>query len=300
MFLTHTVWLGSLYPIHADALGYSEESSQSTQGLPVLEPSAIPILEQQVINNLSNDYALSLLEPDVLPESVDADDSFVPRWQLERRYERKYHIVRPGDTMMRIARLYNSTLQELLRYNPGIKNPNLIYVGQKIYLEAESESRLSRLQYPLELKTPERELILKPEQPQWFTQETVNYIWPIRGGRITSLFGAPRPGGRIHRGIDIAAPVGTPIYAAADGWVQFSGWNASGYGNLVILVHTNGDQTYYAHNNRNIVQVGQWVRQGQLIAEVGSTGFSTGPHLHFEVRRQQRAVNPLVLLAYRN
>lgn len=120
------------------------------------------------------------------------------------------------------------------------------------------------------------------------------YIWPAKGV-LTSGYG-PR-WGRMHRGIDIAAPVGTPIVAAAPGRVITAGWNDGGYGKLVEIEHADGSVTLYAHNNRILVRVGQQVRQGQQIAEMGSTGFSTGPHSHFEVHLPGRgAVNPIAHL----
>lgn len=124
---------------------------------------------------------------------------------------------------------------------------------------------------------------------------TVNgFIWPARG-ILTSGYGWRW--GRMHRGIDVAGPVGTPIHAAADGVVQFSGWNSGGYGKMVEIRHADGSMTRYAHNSRNLVQVGQRVQQGQQIAEMGSTGFSTGPHVHFEVHLpNQGTVNPIAML----
>ncbi|BAU10263.1 peptidase M23 [Leptolyngbya sp. NIES-3755] len=120
------------------------------------------------------------------------------------------------------------------------------------------------------------------------------YIWPAKGV-LTSPYGWRW--GRMHRGIDIAAPVGTPIMAAAPGKVVTAGWNDGGYGNLVEVKHADGSVTLYAHNSRILVRVGQQVRQGQQIAEMGSTGFSTGPHSHFEVHLPGRgAVNPMALL----
>jgi murein DD-endopeptidase MepM/ murein hydrolase activator NlpD len=129
-----------------------------------------------------------------------------------------------------------------------------------------------------------------------YREEEVTYRWPA-AGVVTSRFGDLRPGGRRHQGVDIANAVGTPIFAAAAGEVVFSGWQ-SGYGNLVVLGHSNGEETYYAHNSVNRVRIGQWVGRGQWIADMGSTGFSTGPHLHFEIRRpragQLVAIDPLV------
>lgn len=113
-------------------------------------------------------------------------------------------------------------------------------------------------------------------------------IWPLPGGRVSQEFGGPNG----HPGIDIFAPHGTPIYAAKAGEVIFAGWNNGGYGNLVLVDHGGGVVTAYAHQSQVAVSVGQTVSQGQLLGYEGSTGYSTGPHLHFEVRINGRAVNP--------
>jgi murein DD-endopeptidase MepM/ murein hydrolase activator NlpD len=120
------------------------------------------------------------------------------------------------------------------------------------------------------------------------------YVWPARGV-LTSGYGWRW--GRMHRGIDIGAPTGTPVVAAADGVVEFSGWNSGGYGNMVEIRHADGSKTRYAHHSRNLVRAGQEVKQGDQIAQVGSTGYSTGPHLHFEVHLpNQGTVNPIAYL----
>ena len=122
----------------------------------------------------------------------------------------------------------------------------------------------------------------------------IGFSWPA-AGKLTSRFG--RRWGRMHKGIDIAGPVGTPINAAADGTVISAGWNSGGYGNLVELKHSDGTTTRYGHNSRLSVSVGQTVRQGQQLAEMGSTGHSTGSHLHFEIRPTGgSAVNPIAHL----
>lgn len=122
-------------------------------------------------------------------------------------------------------------------------------------------------------------------------------IWPTQG-TFTSGYGWRW--GRMHRGIDIAGPVGTPIVAAAPGVVVRSGWNSGGYGNLVDIRHADGSMTRYAHNSRLLVREGQQVRQGQQISEMGSTGYSTGPHLHFEIHLPSSgAVNPMAYLPAR-
>lgn len=130
-----------------------------------------------------------------------------------------------------------------------------------------------------------------PNTPNTFTE---GFIWPSRGV-LTSGYG--RRWGRMHRGIDIAGPIGTPIMAAASGEVINAGWNSGGYGNLVKIRHADGSVTLYAHNSRILVRTGQVVAQGQQISEMGSTGRSTGPHLHFEIRPNgSTAVNPIAFL----
>lgn len=104
--------------------------------------------------------------------------------------------------------------------------------------------------------------------------------WPVNGGYISDYFG----GERSHKGLDIAASSGTEIYAAEGGTVYRAGWNSGGYGNYVVIDHPNGYRTVYAHASSVVAYEGQEVEKGQLIAYVGSTGDSTGPHCHFEVR----------------
>ena len=117
-----------------------------------------------------------------------------------------------------------------------------------------------------------------------------NFIYPIVGARLTSGFG-PR-WGTMHYGIDLACASGTPIKASDGGTVVFSGWG-NGYGNMIKIDHGNGFYTLYGHNSKNIVSVGQKVAQGEVIGYVGSTGNSTGNHLHFEVIKNGVKQNPL-------
>ncbi len=153
------------------------------------------------------------------------------------------------------------------------------------------------------LKNPAIGRIVSPELPPLLGPDAYlpggstqfkGYTWPSQG-ILTSGYGWRW--GRMHRGIDIAGPIGTPILAAAPGVVSYAGWNSGGYGNLVEIEHADGSLTIYAHNNRILVNKGQKVVQGQQISEMGSTGRSTGPHLHFEIHPSGNgAVNPMALL----
>ena len=136
------------------------------------------------------------------------------------------------------------------------------------------------------------------ENPNFPSNSTpTSYIWPAKGV-LTSGYGWRW--GRMHRGIDIANSVGTPIYASSAGVVEKAGWNSGGYGNVVDIRHDDGSLTRYGHNSRILVQAGQRVQQGQTIAAMGSTGFSTGPHSHFEVHPSGKgAVNPIAFLPNR-
>ncbi|HXG80386.1 MAG TPA: M23 family metallopeptidase [Sphingomicrobium sp.] len=120
---------------------------------------------------------------------------------------------------------------------------------------------------------------------------------PVRTAEFTSGYGTrtdPFQGRAArHQGIDLAAPIGTPIYATADGTVTEAAYNNGGYGNLIKLDHGRGIETRYAHLSRILVSPGQRIARGQVIGHMGSTGRSTGSHLHYEVRIDGRAVNPI-------
>lgn len=143
------------------------------------------------------------------------------------------------------------------------------------------------------LEEPTTTYVYVGTTPRPKTASTGKYVWPTSSHKITSgygwryIFGAKD----WHKGIDIGASYGSTIKAADGGTVTFAGWKGT-YGKLVIITHDNGDQTYYAHCSSIVVSKGDKVYQGQKIAEVGSTGRSTGPHLHFEIRKDGQTVDP--------
>jgi murein DD-endopeptidase MepM/ murein hydrolase activator NlpD len=126
---------------------------------------------------------------------------------------------------------------------------------------------------------------------------------PVPGHAINSKFGLRRlggePGARLHKGVDIAAPTGTSVYGAAEGVVLRIGYDPAGYGNFIEMRHPNGLTSLYGHLSRVDVASGDAVATGQRIGLIGSTGYSTGPHLHFEIRRDGAQVNPAKVIGRR-
>lgn len=122
----------------------------------------------------------------------------------------------------------------------------------------------------------------------------VGLHWPLREVHVTSPFG--KRGRQFHEGVDLKAKVGTPVFAAQAGRVLYAGKRIQGYGKLIVLRHSNGVATVYAHNSKLLVKKGRFVHRGDLIALSGSTGHVRGPHLHFEVRSGVAAMDPKLLL----
>ena len=126
--------------------------------------------------------------------------------------------------------------------------------------------------------------------------KTGEFLWPVPGSNIISS-GFGSRWGKTHEGIDISARVGSHIVAAAEGVVVYEGSEIGGYGNITVIAHRNGFFSVYAHAKNNFTHQGQRVYRGQVIAQIGMTGRTTGPHLHFEIRKNGEAIDPTNFLA---
>jgi murein DD-endopeptidase MepM/ murein hydrolase activator NlpD len=192
------------------------------------------------------------------------------------------YAVRRGDTIERIARLYKADPEKIRSFNniPGDR----IAIGQTLMIPG--GSRPSQVIQPAPPRTIAGRIrdILSP-QPK-VIETGARLLWPTTARRITQYFGWR------HTGVDIAGPVSNKNLAADAGVVVISGWQR-GYGNTVVIDHGGGMKTRYAHNSTNLVNVGETVKRGQVVAQMGSTGRSTGPHVHFEVTINGKRVNPL-------
>lgn len=204
---------------------------------------------------------------------------------------------RLGDNLRKVAQRYGLTPKEILRFNPGLEAARLV-VGSQIRL-AQSAPGRSRMVLGLNpvgsggLSWPELPRFGQPQQTDPSFSSNA-WIWPAQGV-FSSGYGWRW--GRMHKGIDVANNVGTPIVAAKAGRVVVAGWSNGGYGYVVDILHDDGSLTRYGHNSRVLVSVGEVVAQGAVISLMGSTGNSTGPHLHFEIHPPgQGAMNPLQFL----
>ena len=228
------------------------------------------------------------------------------------------YVAQPGDTLWSIAAQFGLDVDTLRWSNPAlIHDPDLLSVGQELvilpvpgaYVTVRPGDTIERLaarwgvapadiaNYPLnrlrqgEEPSPGTKLVI-PHGRQDVNllppglAEGYAYAWPVRG-RITQGYWAK------HHAIDIGAPYGAKVYASRAGRCVYAAWSQVCYGYLVILRHDDGSRTYYGHLKGALVIPGQWVKRGGLVGEVGSTGNSTGPHVHFEIRIGGVRQNPL-------
>ncbi|NLI40463.1 MAG: peptidoglycan DD-metalloendopeptidase family protein [Caldisericales bacterium] len=199
----------------------------------------------------------------------------------------------------RLAELKTEYKTQVERYG-SLKKKNEQVLNDIKNQKQWTKEELARIQRQLDNDQAQVKIILKKiaeeEERRKRAAYKGAYMWPVTvngpigpfGMRKHPIFGDVR----MHTGIDIDAKMGAPIVAAGDGFVGFVGW-LGGYGNLVILSHGNGVTTFYAHMSRFGCSKGQQVKKGQLIGYIGSTGWSTGPHLHFEYRINDKPMNPL-------
>ena len=257
----------------------------------------------------------------------------VPRTEIPSRLRRSVftYTVQPGDTVQGIALTYGIQPETIMWSNSAVEDaPDYLQIGQQLVIlpvdgvyhtvakgdtlesiakkyKATIESitgvSFNNLQPPDYKIEPGMKLIVaggeKPYVPKVVTaytgsvpqgaRGTGRFQWPVLGTITQGYWWG-------HRALDLGAATGSRVYAADGGFVSFAGWTDIGYGNLVVVDHANGYATYYAHLSGFRVYAGQGVQRGQLIGLVGSTGNSSGPHLHFEIRYNHSLLNPRLYL----
>lgn len=210
----------------------------------------------------------------------------------------QYHVVRRGDTVYGISRSHGVDTTSLARLN-RLRAPYTIAVGQKLQIPARgatpgkiqvaTRASPSRTGTRAEARSGPRPAAL-PDPPR----RKGGFSWPVEG-KIVSGFG-PKANGLHNDGVNISVPANTPVKAAQNGVVAYSGNELKGYGNLLLLRHSDGWMTAYAHNSKLLVKRGDRVTKGQIIARAGQTGNVSKPQVHFELRKGSKVVNPLSVL----
>jgi len=229
------------------------------------------------------------------------------------------HVVAPGETLHSIARLYGKPVLVLAKAN-NIPPDTMVKVGDRITIPgAGSATAAVSPAAPPALAAPRGEAVVGslatadsphsarlaspvPSEGQESAVKTAepagslpSFRWPVRG-RVIAGFG-PKPNGLQNDGINLAVPEGTPVKAAEDGVVAYAGNELKGYGNLVLVRHSNGFVTAYAHASEILVKRGDAVKRGQVIVKSGQTGSVTSPQLHFEIRKGATPVDPAQYLS---
>ena len=210
----------------------------------------------------------------------------------------RLHKVVAGDTVNEISQRYQVAMNELVRLN-DLPPPYTIIIGQKLKLPGGHPTTVASSQpqtqtKPSKTQEPTKKLLSKPRRGPTLARPparaSATFAWPI-GGRVISEFG-PKGKGLHNDGINISAPRGAAVKAAENGIVAYSGNELRGFGNLLLIKHSDGFMSAYAHNEKLLVARGETVKRGQTIARVGSSGNVTSPQLHFELRKGKRAVDP--------
>jgi len=211
------------------------------------------------------------------------------------------HVVRKGDTLYSVSRSYNTDVYTLAKTNK-LKSPFTLSPGQRLTLPsgnnlttasknlAKPRIQAKPIARPTTKLVKAKPRLAKTSIPKPPKRAGSRFAWPLKG-KLLSSFGVKKDG--LHNdGLNIAARRGAPVKAAENGVVAYSGNELRGFGNLLLLKHSGGWVTAYAHNEKLLVKRGQKIKKGQTIASVGSSGGVTTPQLHFEIRRGMKSVNP--------
>jgi LysM repeat protein len=191
--------------------------------------------------------------------------------------------VKSGDTLQKIAKTYQADIDQIIDYNE-LASATAIKIGQTLVIP----KGVKPVTYAANYGTSQNNASIKNIfLPPAAVNSSTRLQWPTNTHYISQYYGWR------HTGVDIANKTGSPIYAAESGKVEVAGWNNGGYGNYTIINHGGGIKTLYGHQSKILVKAGDVVNRGQVIGLMGSTGRSTGPHLHFEVRVNGAFKNPL-------
>jgi murein DD-endopeptidase MepM/ murein hydrolase activator NlpD len=285
----------------------------------VAREHGVPVAAIMQANNISNPAAIYPGERLVIPRNrsqvaaaapqmhAAASRASAPRGKVAA--PAVVHVVKGGQTLDSIARIYHKPVTQIARAN-NLSVGAKLKAGDRITIPELKEASQATPARVEASASPARGTVVMADAsqsahvvgsaPVTSSQDTVKnaepagslpgFRWPVRG-RVIAAFG-PKPNGVQNDGINLAVPEGTPIKAAEDGVVAYAGSELKGYGNLVLVRHSNGFVTAYAHASDILVKRGETVKRGQVIAHAGQTGTVTSPQLHFEIRKGATPVDP--------
>ncbi|HJV32699.1 MAG TPA: M23 family metallopeptidase [Patescibacteria group bacterium] len=271
-----------------------EEATEEDDRIVIAKPSVHIVQQGDTVSGIAKKYGISV---NTILWANDLTARSVLRLGQELTVlpvSGVLHEVKRGETLGAIAKKYGSDVDKILAANL-VKSPTAVQIGQRLIIPdgrpIASASPAPKPSAPA--ATPPRlgdvrDVFRPPEEaPPSRTVDGVELAWPTNQKRINQYYKWK------HTGIDINGTLKDATYAADAGIVTFAGWNKSGYGNMILIDHGNGMITRYAHHSKMFVKAGDQVTKGQTIGMVGSTGRSTGPHLHFEIYMNGKRVNPL-------
>lgn len=284
---------------------FSSMFTGSTPKRSVSQPGYIKVQKGDTVYSLSRHYNVPV-------RSMIAANRLRPPYTLSigqklRLPASPYHIVSEGDTLYSISRRYGVDVRSLARLN-RISSPYSIYKGQRLALpgmteeaketvtarnqpKASASKKTAQKTSSKTVKTAKKKATPIPKPP---ARSGKAFGWPHKGKVLLSY--GPVDKGRHNDGINIAAKKGDAVYAADNGVIAYAGNELKGFGNLVLIKHSGGWMTAYAHNDKLLVKRGQEVKRGALIAKAGRSGNVTSPQVHFEIRKGTKAVDPLLYL----
>lgn len=257
-------------------------------------PETVEVKKGDTLYSIAKRYDMSISELIEL-NGIDSPNQLYVG-QVLKTTSNKYYTVKRGDTLASIARKYGTTYQSLAQKN-NIKPPYVLNVGQKIVVsgsvvastKTQSTPKTTTASAPSASKTTTK-TVASTSTATVSTKRAAKFVWPV-SGKVISSFGTVGKGLK-NDGINISAPAGTSVKAGDKGTVAYAGNGLKGFGNLILIKHSDGYITAYAHTDKILVKKGQTVARGEKIATVGQTGGVSVPQLHFEVRAGKKAVNP--------
>lgn len=241
------------------------------------------------LNRLTAPYTLGVGDIIRVPaNSVPPSRAAAPIAAVAPAPRESAHVVRAGETLYSISRATGASVEVIAEAN-SIGAPYALRVGQSLRIPGQGAVASA--------SAPEADVGDLARQVSYGAppvRQGSFFDWPVQG-RMIGSYGLSEAG-KQNDGVNIAAPIGTPVRAAADGEVVYRGSELNGYGNLLLIRHEDGFVTAYAHNDAMLVKKGDRVRKGQVIAKVGQTGSASEPQLHFEIRQNLKAVDPVALI----